>query len=159
MKDILSHPKVELNISIYGTDRTGYAAHTGKNLYDKFIDNLLNLLNLVKKNNIKEQVILYIRCPYKKKKGYNFKNQFEKCYIMAKFMGIKIWEAKEDTDWEKMINTNQNEIKHIPERGGICKFIIEDNCVLFLGQDDVLEYNHTKNMIKEYDFETSFILP
>jgi len=35
--------------------------------------------------------------------------------------------------------------------------ISKGDCVLFLGQDDVLPCNHISNMIKKFDFETSFI--
>jgi len=35
--------------------------------------------------------------------------------------------------------------------------ISKGDYVLVLGQDDVLPYNHISNMIKEFDFETSFI--
>jgi len=127
IRDVLSYPKVELNVSVYGADRTRYTDRTGKDRYDLFVDNLSSLLKFVQENNIKDQIVLYLRCPYKK--GYNLEDKFEACYNIAKFSGIQIWEAAEDTNWEKMLNTNPDEIKHIPERGGICKFIIEDNCV------------------------------
>jgi MoaA/NifB/PqqE/SkfB family radical SAM enzyme len=153
VRDVLRYPKVELNVSIYGIDRTSYTDRTGKNGYDVFIDNLFNLLNFVQKNNIKDQIILYIRCPYEKKKGYNLADKFEVCYNIAKFSGIQIWEASEDTNWEKMIKSDSD--SYNPERCGICRYAIEDNCVFpngditICGWYDVNKYSIIGNIFKQ----------
>lgn len=125
IRDVLSYPKVELNVSIYGVNRTRYIDRTGKDMYDLFINNLLSLLSFVQKNNIKDQIVLYIRCLHKK--GYNLMDKFETLYHTAKFLGIQIWEAAEDTNWEKMLKSDSD--SYNPKRCGICRYAIEDNCV------------------------------
>lgn len=127
VRDVLSYPKVELNVSIYGADRTSYIDRTGRNQHDLFVDNLFKFLKFVLDNNIKDQIVLYLRCPYEKKKEYNLEDKFEVCYNVVKFSGIQIWEAEEDTNWKKMLTSDSD--PHNPERCGICKYAIEDNCV------------------------------
>jgi len=153
IRDVLSYPKVELNVSIYGVDRTSYTNRTGSDRYDVFIDNLFNLLNFVQKNNIKDQIVLYIRCPYKKEKKYNLENKFEVCYNIAKFSGIQIWEASEDTNWKKMLKSDSD--PYNPKQCGICKYAIEDNCVFpngditICGWFDINKYSIIGNIFEQ----------
>ena len=153
VRDVLSYPKVELNVSIYGADRTSYIDRTGRDGHGLFINNLSSLLNFVQKNNIKDQIVLYIRCPHEKRKGYNLGDKFEACYNIAKFLGIQIWKASADTNWEKMLKSDSD--VHNPERCGICKYAIEDNCVFpngdisLCGWFDVNKYSIIGNIFEQ----------
>jgi len=153
VQDVLRCSKVELNVSIYGTDKNSYLARTGEDRYGIFIHNLLKVIHFVKENNFEKRLVLYIRCPYEKKKGYHLQSKFEVCYYIANLYGIQVWEAQNDTNWKKMLKPDSD--SHNPERCGICRYAIEDNCVFpngditVCGWFDIKKYSIIGNIFKQ----------
>lgn len=114
----LDYEKVEVNISIYGGNRKEYIKNTNHDFYNIFTKNLNKLLTYVRKKEYQHKIKLWIRYKEKNYNPYMASNDIEKII------------AIENTNWQKMLNTNSSDVKYIPERKGICRFIIEDNCIL-----------------------------
>lgn len=133
--EALKCPKVELNVSIYGDNRTRYKARTGHDLYYLFVKNLRTLIQYIYSNrHLVNQVILYKRFRGDLQKP-NLKdiNDFSRWIFFAKVMKIQMWDSSGDTNWGKMLQASQQVVKD-ESRGGICKYAIEDNAV-FPGGD------------------------
>lgn len=109
--------------SIYGYTREQYLEITGRDLFDKFYENLCNLWDFIRKNDLNPAPIRhYLRCPVMK--GTTMFQQMK--YIVERFNAQ--WE------WQEFINRNW--AGYIPKQSyierpaiGICAHAVADNGV------------------------------